>query len=63
MALAKLLNKQSKFSEARSVYERGCQATQGENPYIWQVGGHFLSVEILPVIFPENLYQNLPFRV
>lgn len=36
VALGKLLNKQSKFSEARAVYERGCQATQGENSYIWQ---------------------------
>ncbi|KAJ6807778.1 protein high chlorophyll fluorescent 107 [Iris pallida] len=36
VALGKLLKKQSRFAEARSVYERGCQATQGENPYIWQ---------------------------
>ncbi|XP_008781137.3 protein high chlorophyll fluorescent 107 isoform X3 [Phoenix dactylifera] len=36
VALGKLLIKQSKFSEARAVYERGCQATQGENSYIWQ---------------------------
>ncbi|XP_072981289.1 protein high chlorophyll fluorescent 107 [Typha angustifolia] len=36
VALGKLLSKQSKYSEARSVYERGCQATQGENSYIWQ---------------------------
>ncbi|KAJ0979938.1 hypothetical protein J5N97_015412 [Dioscorea zingiberensis] len=36
VALGKLLTKQSKFGEARSVYEKGCQATQGENPYIWQ---------------------------
>ncbi|XP_073113726.1 protein high chlorophyll fluorescent 107 isoform X1 [Elaeis guineensis] len=38
VALGKLLIKQSKFSEARAVYERGCQATQGENSYIWQIG-------------------------
>ncbi|WOL15984.1 hypothetical protein Cni_G24766 [Canna indica] len=36
VALGKLLCKQSKFTEARSVYEKGCQATQGENSYIWQ---------------------------
>ncbi|MQL80303.1 hypothetical protein Taro_012775 [Colocasia esculenta] len=36
VALGKLLSKQSKFVEARSVYERASQATQGENPYIWQ---------------------------
>lgn len=37
VALGKVFIKQSKTSEARAVYERGCQATQGENPYIWQV--------------------------
>lgn len=37
VALGKLLIKQSKMNEARAVYEKGCQATQGENPYIWQV--------------------------
>lgn len=37
VALGKALIKQSKTSEARVVYEKGCQATQGENPYIWQV--------------------------
>ncbi|GFZ21731.1 high chlorophyll fluorescent 107 [Actinidia rufa] len=36
VALGKMLGKQSKTSEARAVYEKGCQATQGENPYIWQ---------------------------
>lgn len=36
VALGKILSKQSKTAEARAVYERGCQATQGENPYIWQ---------------------------
>ncbi|KAJ9699792.1 hypothetical protein PVL29_005590 [Vitis rotundifolia] len=36
VALGKILGKQSKTSEARAVYEKGCQATQGENPYIWQ---------------------------
>lgn len=38
MALGKALSKQSKMNEARAVYEKGCQATQGENSYIWQVG-------------------------
>ncbi|KAL4202424.1 hypothetical protein AMTRI_Chr02g263650 [Amborella trichopoda] len=36
VALGKILSKQSRFADARSVYEKGCQATQGENPYIWQ---------------------------
>ncbi|XVF62449.1 hypothetical protein PTKIN_Ptkin09bG0008800 [Pterospermum kingtungense] len=36
VTLGKILSKQSKMAEARAVYERGCQATQGENPYIWQ---------------------------
>ncbi|KAL5700281.1 hypothetical protein ACHQM5_025745 [Ranunculus cassubicifolius] len=36
VALGKLFSKQSNYTQARSVYERGCQATQGENPYIWQ---------------------------
>lgn len=37
VALGKILSKQSKLNEARTVYEKGCQAAQGENPYIWQV--------------------------
>ncbi|XP_043810515.1 protein high chlorophyll fluorescent 107 isoform X3 [Manihot esculenta] len=36
VALGKILNKQSKTAEARAVYEKGCQATHGENAYIWQ---------------------------
>ncbi|KAG5559822.1 hypothetical protein RHGRI_003200 [Rhododendron griersonianum] len=36
VALGKILSRQSKPTEARAVYEKGCQATQGENPYIWQ---------------------------
>ncbi|KAL3505630.1 hypothetical protein ACH5RR_031012 [Cinchona calisaya] len=36
VALGKILSTQSKITEARAVYEKGCQATQGENPYIWQ---------------------------
>ncbi|KAJ0670556.1 putative tetratricopeptide-like helical domain superfamily [Helianthus annuus] len=36
VALGKILGKQSKANEARAVYEKGCQATQGENAYIWQ---------------------------
>ncbi|KAK4783440.1 hypothetical protein SAY86_007814 [Trapa natans] len=36
VALGKLFSKQSRTEEARAVYEKGCQATQGENPYIWQ---------------------------
>lgn len=36
VTLGKILSKQSRKAEARAVYERGCQATQGENPYIWQ---------------------------
>lgn len=36
VALGKILGKQSKIEAARAVYEKGCQATQGENPYVWQ---------------------------
>ncbi|KAL9241345.1 hypothetical protein vseg_015467 [Gypsophila vaccaria] len=36
VALGKVLRKQSRVSEARTVYEKGAQATQGENPFIWQ---------------------------
>ncbi|KAI4303140.1 hypothetical protein MLD38_038809 [Melastoma candidum] len=36
VTLGKMLSKQKKMAEARGVYEKGCQATQGENPYIWQ---------------------------
>ncbi|KAL3678913.1 hypothetical protein R1sor_021869 [Riccia sorocarpa] len=36
VALGRLLLKQNKVAEARGVYEMGCQAVRGENPYIWQ---------------------------
>jgi tetratricopeptide (TPR) repeat protein len=36
VALGKILSKQSKLAEARILYEKGCQSTQGENSYIWQ---------------------------
>lgn len=36
VALGKAFSKQSRMNEARTVYEKGCQATQGENSYIWQ---------------------------
>ncbi|XP_075506613.1 protein high chlorophyll fluorescent 107 [Primulina tabacum] len=36
VALGKALSNQSRMNEARAVYEKGCQATQGENSYIWQ---------------------------
>ncbi|XP_038894572.1 protein high chlorophyll fluorescent 107 [Benincasa hispida] len=36
VALGKMLGKRMKAAEAKAVYERGCQATQGENSYIWQ---------------------------
>ncbi|KAI3469286.1 hypothetical protein Pfo_025949 [Paulownia fortunei] len=36
VALGRTLSKQSKMNETRAVYEKGCQATQGENSYIWQ---------------------------
>lgn len=42
VALGKILSKQSKLAEARIVYEKGCQSTQGENAYIWQVLHGFL---------------------
>ncbi|CAO2832363.1 unnamed protein product [Amaranthus hypochondriacus] len=36
VALGKVLRKQSQISEARVIYEKGSQATQGENAFIWQ---------------------------
>lgn len=36
VSLGKTLSKQGKMNEARGVYEKGCQATQGENSFIWQ---------------------------
>ncbi|CAL5198983.1 unnamed protein product [Lathyrus oleraceus] len=36
VALGKVLSKQSKMGQAREIYEKGCQATQGENAFIWQ---------------------------
>ncbi|KAI4334971.1 hypothetical protein L6164_013663 [Bauhinia variegata] len=36
VALGRILSKQSKTAQAREIYEKGCQATQGENAYIWQ---------------------------
>ncbi|KAL5065517.1 hypothetical protein RYX36_027254 [Vicia faba] len=36
VALGKILSKQSKTDQAREIYEKGCQATQGENAFIWQ---------------------------
>lgn len=42
VALGKVLSKQSKVAEARATYAKGSQATQGENPYIWQVCVLFL---------------------
>ncbi|GMH18235.1 hypothetical protein Nepgr_020076 [Nepenthes gracilis] len=36
VALGKIFRKQSLIAEARAVYEKGCQATQGENAFIWQ---------------------------
>ncbi|CAL0325423.1 unnamed protein product [Lupinus luteus] len=36
VALGKILSKQSKTDQAKELYEKGCQATQGENSYIWQ---------------------------
>lgn len=36
MILGRLLTKQTKYMEARSLFENGCQATQGENAFLWQ---------------------------
>ncbi|KAK7291713.1 hypothetical protein RIF29_07081 [Crotalaria pallida] len=36
VALGKIFCKQSKTGKAREIYEKGCQATQGENSFIWQ---------------------------
>lgn len=41
VALGKIMIKQSKTSQAREIYEKGCQATQGENAFIWQVSVQF----------------------
>lgn len=59
VALGKILSKQSKLNEARTVYEKGCQATQGENPYIWQVS--VITVLSLYLVFSYTsiLYVNL----
>lgn len=37
VALGTLLRKVGMVQEARKVFEDGCQAVRGENPYIWQV--------------------------
>lgn len=34
--LGNVYRRQSKISQARALYEKGCQATLGENSYIWQ---------------------------
>lgn len=36
VALGSRLMKQGRFVDARAIYEDGCQAARGENPYIWQ---------------------------
>lgn len=36
MTLGRILTKQAKYLEARTVFENGCQATQGENAFLWQ---------------------------
>lgn len=36
VALGTRLTKLGRFVDARTVYEDGCQAARGENPYIWQ---------------------------
>jgi len=41
VALGKIMSKQSKTSQAKEIYEKGCQATQGENAFIWQVSVQF----------------------
>lgn len=37
VALGTVLRKSGMVQEARKVFEDGCQAVRGENPYIWQV--------------------------
>lgn len=41
VALGRLLLEQNRLPDARAVYDSGCQAVRGENPYIWQVGVSF----------------------
>lgn len=55
VALGKVLGKQSKWNEARAVYEKGCQATQGENSYIWQVGDSALPSELVSIVINIDL--------
>ncbi|CAM6119782.1 unnamed protein product [Calypogeia fissa] len=36
VALGKLFLQQNRIGDARNVYDSGCQAVRGENPYVWQ---------------------------
>ncbi|MED6128606.1 hypothetical protein PIB30_099514 [Stylosanthes scabra] len=56
VALGKILSKQSKTGKAREVYEKGCQATQGENAYIWQNEYIYQTLALLEV--RANRYQQ-----
>lgn len=54
VALGKVFSKLSKMNEARAVYEKGCQATQGENPYIWQVDFFMFLLKIISAVDKFN---------
>jgi len=56
VALGTLLRKSGMVQEARKVFEDGCQAVRGENPYIWQVGLSF-RVSLLLCILQESKKQ------
>ncbi len=55
VALGTLLRKSGMVQEARKVFEDGCQAVRGENPYIWQVGLLFASLSV-------SVFCELEFR-
>lgn len=61
VALGKMLSKQMKAADARAVYERGCQATQGENSYIWQVSLNpaFYEPKVISLVFPDGSNNKL----
>lgn len=63
MALGKILSKQSKMAEARDVYEKGCQATQGENPYLWQVSFFFFCPFLFAFVLLLLIAASSPFFI
>ncbi|KAK4373456.1 hypothetical protein RND71_008840 [Anisodus tanguticus] len=60
VALGKILSKQSKLNEARTVYEKGCQATQSLHLAGYLVGDHLFKFEDGP---PQNCWAILENRM